>query len=116
MVLDARVVFRNGGKCANQGISQLTVSNNDSDVIYTCSNEVGFEGPCNSDSNSRFRVVSGPDCTSDCKYYVDLILLNFADSDVGNYTVEVLFKRVSDTEERNISRTFSLDIAPVGMW
>jgi hypothetical protein len=106
-VLDVRVTFRNGGNCANQGITRLTVTRNGTDVVYTCSNETTT---CN--SNSRFRVVDGPGCTVDCKFYTDLALTDFTASDVGMYTVEVLFDRVRGADARSISRTFSLELSP----
>jgi hypothetical protein len=100
-------VFKNGGSCANQGITWLTVTRNNSDVVYTCSNETAM---CN--SNSRFRVVDGPGCTSDCKFFFDLELLDFTASDVGVYTVEVLFDSVGESDARSIGRSFFLDLTP----
>jgi hypothetical protein len=105
------VVFRDGGNCANQAISQLVVRNG-SEVVYTCSNGMEFGGPCN--SSSRFRVIqgSGPDCpASNCKYFIDLELLNFTESDAGTYEVDVQFESVGGVQERNISRTFFLQVA-----
>jgi hypothetical protein len=108
-VLDVRVIFRNGGNCANQGITRLTVTRNGTDVVYTCSNETAT---CN--SNTRFRVVDGPNCISDCKFFIDLELVDFSESDVGVYAVEVLFNSMGGTGGQSISRTFTLALASSG--
>ena len=110
VLIDVRVAFRGGGACANQHISELRVSR-DSEVVYTCLNTRGFEGPCN--SSDRFLVSNGTNCTEDCKYFVDLELLDFREADVGLYTVEVLFESpMRDAEVENITRRYNLELAP----
>ena len=112
VVMDVRVAFRGGGACANQHISQLRVSR-DSEVVYTCLNTMGFEDPCN--SSDRFLVLNGTNCTADCKYFVDLQLLDFREADVGLYTVEVLFESLTrDAVVENITRRYNLELAPSG--
>ena len=110
--MDVRVTFRGGGACAIQRISELRVSR-DSEVVYTCLNTRGFEGPCN--SSDRFSVSNGTNCTEDCKYFVNLQLLDFREADVGSYTVEVFFESLpGDAVVENITRRYNLELAPSG--
>ena len=112
VLMDVRVAFRGGGACANERISQLRVFR-DSEVVYTCLNTGGFEGPCN--SSDRFLVLNGTNCTEDCKYFVKLQLLDFREADVGLYTVEVLFESLpGGAMVKNITRRFNLELAPSG--
>ena len=114
VLIDVRVAFRGGGACANERISQLTVSR-DSEVVYTCLNTGGFEGPCN--SSDRFLVLNGRNCTADqdCKYFINLQLLDFREADVGLYTVEVLFESLSvEAMVRNITRRYNIGFTEIG--
>ena len=104
VVFDLKVVFRDGGSCANQAVSMLTLTK-DSEVVYVCS---GSEGSCNSNDYPRFRVVQGDGCSVDCKYFIDLVLLDFTDSDSGTY-LAVVFLEEGDTVGRNITREFELN-------
>lgn len=106
--LDARVTFRDGGPCANQGVRLMRVTrDSQQDPVYICSNLRGFEGPCNNILHPRFTIMNASNCTKDCKYNIKLQLPNFNESDFGAYTVTVMFESISGvTMQRTIQRTF----------
>lgn len=115
-VFDARVMFRDGGACSNQGVQVLQVSKeSQEDFVYVCSNLDQFQGkPCDNSNYPRFTVLGVANCTRDCKYNIFLHLDNFDASDEGLYTIQVNFERLGNTERRILRKRVYFGLIPGG--
>ena len=92
--IDTRIKFVDGGFCnMTKNIRTLTVRK-DGEQVYYCSNLITFSTQlCN--SNERFGIQQQQTCIEPnvtlCKYDMKLVLLDFSESDIGEYNVTVEF-------------------------